>query len=173
MTDFSMSDFGFILLKEVQMDTDKNRILRDELREFNTLWKAQDDIWQAAAKKSGLPENAFWILYVIVIEENPELTQAELCKAWFIPRQTCNSAVKKLEKEGILTLQVHRGAGNVKYLALTEKGRGFADKYISPLTTADMESFSSFTDEERKLLLSLMQRQLDNLKKGTALNQGE
>ena len=152
------------------MIKEKDRALRSELREFNTLWKAQDDIWQAAAKKSGLPENAFWILYVIVVEENPELTQAELCKSWFIPRQTCNSAVKKLEREDILSLTAHKGTGNVKYLALTDKGRTFADKYISPLTTADMKSFASFTDEERKLLLSLMQRQLDNLKKETALH---
>ena len=50
---------------------------------------------------------------------------------------------------------------------ITENGVSFANKYITPLTNADISSFSSFTDEERELLLSLMQRQLDYLKKGT------
>lgn len=145
----------------------KDSHLQEQLRRFNTLWKAQDDIWQEAARNSGLPETAFWIIYILTIENKAELTQAELCDTWFIPRQTCNSAVKKLEGKGLISLTTHKGAGNIKYLSLTENGVSFASKYITPLTNADISSFSSFTDEERELLLSLMQRQLDYLKKGT------
>ncbi len=145
----------------------KDSNLQEQLRRFNTLWKAQDDIWQEAARNSGLTETAFWIIYILTTENNAELTQAELCDTWFIPRQTCNSAVKKLEREGLISLTTHKGAGNVKYLSLTENGIACAEKYIAPLTNADVLSFSSFTEEERDLLLSLMQRQLDYLKKGT------
>lgn len=74
---------------------------------------------------------------------------------------------QKLEGKGLISLTTHKGAGNIKYLSLTENGVSFANKYITPLTNADISSFSSFTDEERELLLSLMQRQLDYLKKGT------
>lgn len=74
---------------------------------------------------------------------------------------------KKLEGKGLISLTTHKGAGNIKYLSITENGVSFANKYITPLTNADISSFSSFTDEERELLLSLMQRQLDYLKKGT------
>lgn len=145
----------------------KDSHLQEQLRIFNTLWKAQDDIWQEAARNSGLPETAFWIIYILTIENKAELTQAELCDTWFIPRQTCNSAVKKLEGKGLISLTTHKGAGNIKYLSLTGNGVSFANKYITPLTNADISSFSSFTNEERELLLSLMQRQLDYLKKGT------
>ena len=145
----------------------KDYHLQEQLRRFNTLWKAQDDIWQGAARNSNLPETAFWIIYILTTEDIPELTQAELCDTWFIPRQTCNSAVKKLEREGLISLTTHKGAGNVKYLSLTDNGIAYAEKYIAPLTNADVLSFSSFTEEERELLLSLMQRQLDYLKKGT------
>lgn len=149
------------------MSENKDDLLHEQLRRFNTLWKAQDDIWQEAAKKSGLPETAFWIIYILTTENNKELTQAELCDMWFISRQTCNSAVKKLEHDGLISLTTHKGAGNIKYLSLTDAGLTYADKYIKSLTDADVLSFSSFTEDERELLLSLMQRQLDYLKKGT------
>lgn len=89
----------------------KDSHLQEQLRIFNTLWKAQDDIWQEAARNSGLPETAFWIIYILTIENKAELTQAELCDTWFIPRQTCNSAVKKLEGKGLISLTTHKGAG--------------------------------------------------------------
>lgn len=149
------------------MNEHKDSLLHEQLHRFNTLWKAQDDIWQDAARKSGLPETAFWIIYILTTEDKSELTQAELCDTWFIPRQTCNSAVKKLEREGLISLTTHKGAGNIKYLSLTKDGIAYAKKYITPLTNADVLSFSSFTEDERELLLSLMQRQLDYLKKGT------
>lgn len=147
--------------------TNNDAIIRSQLQKFNTLWKAQDDIWQEAARRSGLPETAFWIIYILTVEDQKELTQAEICDAWFIPRQTCNSAIKKLEREGLVSLTTHKGAGNVKYLSLTDTGRSYADRHITPLTNADILSFSSFTANERELLLSLLQRQLDYLKKGT------
>ena len=43
----------------------KDSHLQEQLRIFNTLWKAQDDIWQEAARNSGLPETAFWIIYIL------------------------------------------------------------------------------------------------------------
>ena len=88
----------------------KDSHLQEQLRIFNTLWKAQDDIWQEAARNSGLPETAFWIIYILTIENKAELTQAELCDTWFIPRQTCNSAVKKLEGKGLISLTTHKVA---------------------------------------------------------------
>ena len=94
----------------------KDSHLQEQLRIFNTLWKAQDDIWQEAARNSGLPETAFWIIYILTIENKAELTQAELCDTWFIPRQTCNSAVKKLEGKGLISLTTHKGAGNIKFI---------------------------------------------------------
>ena len=58
----------------------KDSHLQEQLRIFNTLWKAQDDIWQEAARNSGLPETAFWIIYILTIENKAELTQAELMR---------------------------------------------------------------------------------------------
>lgn len=145
------------------MSSDINT-LKVQLRNYNQLWKEQDDIWRAAAKKTGLPETSFWILYILVIEEAPDMTQALLCDNWHITRQTCNSAIKKMEKDGLLNLTTRKGAGNIKFISLTAAGKKLADEIIMPLVKADLDSFCSFTEEERNLILSLTERQLRYLK---------
>lgn len=147
----------------INMDND----LKMQIRDFNRIWKEQDDLWREAAKKANLPETSFWILYILVVEENPDMTQALLCDDWHITRQTCNSAIKRLEHEGLLSLNTRKGAGNVKYISLTEQGHKLADKIIMPLIKADMDSFRSFTEDERRLIISLTERQLEYLKMET------
>ena len=133
-----------------------------DLRRYNQLWKAQDDMWAQAARRTDISPTAFWILYVLYIEEE-NVTQADLCERWFFSRQTVNSAVKKLQTEGIVVLENAKERGNVKVLKLTEAGREFVNARVKPLADADFEAFASFSPEERKLLLALMQRQLDVL----------
>lgn len=142
--------------------------LLDQLQIFNELWKEQDDIWQEAARKSGISDTAFWVMYVLVVDTSAPLTQKAMCDRWYIPRQTCNSAVKKLQKDGLVALTAVPGCGNVKYMSLTDAGNAFADKYIRPLADADIRSFAGFSDEERELLISFMRRMLDNLRSGIA-----
>lgn len=142
-------------------ETDK---LVEQLEIFNRLWKEQDDIWEMAAKRSGLSTAAFWILYILIINKEKTITQTDLCENWYLPKQTVNSAVKKMKEDGLLALVSEKGKGNVKYLTITEKGNEFAKQAILPLVEADILAFSSFKEEERELLLSLMQRQVNTLK---------
>ena len=38
---------------------------RKRLNEYNDLFKENDEIYRAAAKRLGLPDCAFWILYTL------------------------------------------------------------------------------------------------------------
>ena len=66
------------------------------LREYNDSLKAIDDTYRAAARRFGLPECAFWILYTLRVERAP-LTQSEICALQYQPKQTVHSALKRLE----------------------------------------------------------------------------
>lgn len=66
------------------------------LREYNDSLKAIDDTYRAAARRFGLPECAFWILYTLRVERSP-LTQSEICALQYQPKQTVHSALKRLE----------------------------------------------------------------------------
>ena len=70
---------------------------------FNRETKKLDDVYRSAAKSCGISECAFWILYTLRVEEK-SFTQAEICEFLIEPKQTVNSALKKLEAEGYLTL---------------------------------------------------------------------
>ncbi len=51
----------------IQKTMQKDSVLIGQLELYNRLWKEQDDIWQKAARKSGLPRTSYWILYTIVV----------------------------------------------------------------------------------------------------------
>ena len=146
------------------MKTEESDKLMEQLETYNRLWKEQEDIWETAAKRAGLSSAAYWILYILIINEDKTVTQTDLCEKWFLPKQTINSAVKKMKEDGLLALVSEKGRGNVKYLAITEAGNAFAKKAILPLIEADVLAFSSFSEEERALLLGLMQRQVNSVK---------
>lgn len=133
---------------------------------YNKLFRQQDAIWHESGARARLSGAAVWILYAICDTPEP-ITQSYLCHEWHFSKQTVNSAVKSLEKRGLLSLQKLPGAGNCKTITLTESGTAFCRQHILPLIQADREAFASFSDEERTLLLSLLQRQLDLLKEGT------
>ena len=135
----------------IQKTLQKDSVLIGQLELYNRLWKEQDDIWQKAARKSGLPRTSYWILYTIVVTAPAPLSQADLCENWYFPRQTVNSAVKKLVSDGLVSL-------------FTPKGEELAAAYVAPLVQADIHTFSAFSAEERSLLLKLMQQQLTSLK---------
>ena len=103
----------------IQKTLQKDSVLIGQLELYNRLWKEQDDIWQKAARKSGLPRTSYWILYTIVVTAPAPLSQADLCEKWYFPRQTVNSAVKKLVSDGLVSLFTQKGSGNIKYLRLT------------------------------------------------------
>ena len=88
----------------IQKTLQKDSVLIGQLELYNRLWKEQDDIWQKAARKSGLPRTSYWILYTIVVTAPAPLSQADLCENWYFPRQTVNSAVKKLVSDGLVSL---------------------------------------------------------------------
>ena len=78
-----------------------NRVFDQALMAYNKETKKLDDLYRSAAKNCGMAECAFWILYTLRVEEK-SFTQAEICEFLVEPKQTVNSALKKLVAEGYL-----------------------------------------------------------------------
>lgn len=114
--------------------------MSSNLREYNRIYKEVNDIYRDAASKFGLSNSVFDILYTI-------------CDATFIPKQTVNSAIRKLEQEGYLTLS--NGKGHSKHILLTESGHTLLKETIFPIVEAENEAFTELSFEECNLLLKL------------------
>ena len=79
-----------------------------------------------------------------------------------LPRQTVNSALKKLEKDGYLTLQRIEGKIS-KSIHLTKQGQAFVQKYIVPVMGAEERACELFSDEEKELFLKIFRTLVDRL----------
>ncbi len=137
--------------------------LDNQLQLLNKLYKESNDIYNVAAIQLKLTDTAFWILYAIS-HTNTEYTQMDLCNEWFYPIQTVNSAITKLIKEDLVELEVIPGTKNRKKILLTKKGRDLVDNTIKKIDEAERQVFLMFTEEEREMYLSLMQKHIENLK---------
>lgn len=137
---------------------------KKDWREYNSMLKEWDDIYHQAAQRCGLSNAAYWLLYTLCDEEQ-ELSQNDFCKQWFLSKQTVNSAIAALKKEGYIILDTVSHSRR-KIIRLTKEGESFCQEKVKPFLDADRASLSGLSPEERSLMLSLMQKQLSLFKKG-------
>lgn len=131
------------------------------LKAFNKLSKETDIMYHTYAKKCGLSDMAFWILYSMAENETP-FTQRDFCREWFFAPQTVNSALKDLEKKDIIFLEPVNKKN--KLIKLTENGKEFIGKTILPLMQAECDCFNVFSEEEKKIIFPAIQRYVSALK---------
>ena len=135
---------------------------RKTLDEYNRIFKENDEIYREAAKKLGLSDCAFWILYAVRSSEDV-LTQSDLCYSQYQPKQTINSALKKLEREGYLILRCEDNRRS-KQIYLTQKGTGLAENTVDKVIFAEVEALSGLTMAEQQEFLKLFRKYTDCLK---------
>lgn len=146
--------------------------LRNQMQTLDRLYKESDRICNDYAAHFGMNNTAFWVLYTLSHVDEP-VTQNDLCKEWFLPAQTINSAVSGLVKDGLVRLEPIPGTKNRKSTVLTEAGRELCGRTISIVDEIERAAMLGFTEEERELYLSLFRRHLENLKKARAELLGE
>lgn len=135
---------------------------RENLAEYNGMIKENDELYRNAAKTMGLSDCAFWILYFLR-ECGRDLTQSDICSAIYVPKQTVNSSLKKLEESGYLKL--HEGNDKrSKLVSLTQKGMLLAAETIDRVLAAELRAMGGMTEEEQSIFLGLFRRYTDLLK---------
>lgn len=136
--------------------------IRMTLDEYNRIFKQNDEIYRDAAKELGLSDCAFWILYAVRSAEEV-LTQSDLCYSQYQPKQTVNSALKKLEKEGYLVLKCTDNRRS-KQIYLTEKGIRLSENTVDKVILAEVEALSALSLAEQEEFLKLFRKYTECLK---------
>ncbi len=131
--------------------------IRRQLREFNAIFKETDAIYSRFAKRSGLSDCAFWLLYS-VREADENCTQKEICGQWAMNKQTVNSALKVLEKRGFITLVPSETDKRSRYIVLTEQGERFALENIDIIFQLEQLTLQKMTDTERDAMIEINRR---------------
>lgn len=123
------------------------------LLSYNAELKRVDDVYRRAVKRCGMGSCAFWILYTLRMEQRPH-TQSEIRERLYAPKQTVNSALKKLEAEGYLSLAAGEDQRS-KAVRLTEAGRGLAGSCVDWVVEAEARALEAMGQEDRETFLRL------------------
>lgn len=137
-------------------DTEDNRIINRKLSEYNSIIKENEGIYHKVAKKNGLSNGAFWILYMMC-EEEGNLTQSAVCDAFYQPKQTVNSAIKKLEQEGFVELETVAGRHG-KHINFTQKGWKFAEDTIFKVIASEQKALDGLSLKEQEEFFRLFRK---------------
>lgn len=122
---------------------------------FNTAWRAIDTIYSDYAKSIGISYSELHILCLIAVLEN--CTQKILCEKIFLPKQTVNSIVTSLYKNGLIELREVPEDRRAKTIHFTKTGEQFAKKYIDPITEAERSAMASLAEEDGDVLVQSME----------------
>ena len=143
------------------------------LREYNSLYRLSNELYHDAALAMGLSDSAFDILYCLH-DLGDGCLQKDICEASYLSKQTVSTSVHKLEREGVVRLEVERGRGT--HLYLTKMGRALVEERIVPFVEVEKAAFAAMTADDSDELLRLsrlylvrLREQLDALVDGGGL----
>lgn len=160
----SQSDFrlNHLPTRRISLDNKNNR---KKLSEYNNVLKSIDDCYRNIAKRYGFSEAAFWTLYTLRMEPG-NITQSDVCTVLYQPKQTVNSALKKLESEGYITLTP--AGAHTKNISLTKSGTKLCEQTVDKVIEAECAALGNMTDEESENMTALMKLYSILLKSQTA-----
>lgn len=135
-----------------------------ELEQWFQLFNEYDDIFHDLARKMGISDSAFTILYGICSLGDGCL-QRDICASYYISKQTVNSSTRRLEQEGYICLK--KGNGRDMHLYLTPKGQQFAKANIFPVFELEKEAFLEMTPQERNEMVRLTSKYVSLVRERT------
>lgn len=144
-----------------------NEHLFDKVHRINCLTSEMDAVYHQAALKLHVSDSVMYVLYMIH-DKGEGCLLHDICKATGISKQTVNSAIRKLERDGILYLRQH--SGRSKKVCLTDKGKLYIKQTSARLFEAECGAFEDWDEDEINQYLHLMEkytlsfrRQVENL----------
>lgn len=76
---------------------------RNLLEQMNRQFNECNALYHELAVHYGVSDTVFWLLYTLYNSSEPQ-TQNRLCMEWNLPKQTMNSAVASMVRQGLLEL---------------------------------------------------------------------
>lgn len=132
-----------------------------ENKRCNYLIGETNAVYHDMAVKMGLSDSAMNILYTIC-DSGESCLLKEICRRSGISKQTVNSAIRKLEQEGMVYLK--SADSRNKYVCLTNRGKELSQNTVIRMIKAENEIFASWPKEEVDIYLELTEKYLRDLR---------
>lgn len=128
---------------------------REIVHKTNCLSNDMNALYHQAARKLGVADSVSIVSYALY-EKGDGCALYDVYTESGVSKQTINSAIRKLETDGVLYLEQDKG--KAKRIRLTESGKRFVRQTAEPLFEAECSAFRGWTDEELAMYLHLMER---------------
>ena len=135
--------------------------------DFIQLGMELDRVYHDAAAEMGLPDSVLDLL-ITIYEEGDGLTPSQLYSKWSLSKQTGHSALRWLEKRGLIRLSPDPDSRRSKGVYLTVAGQEYAHRTVVPLLAAEEAAFGGLSREEQETLMGLTKKVLCKLKEEMA-----
>ncbi len=133
------------------------------LRRLITLFQQTNENYVVFLKKWNLSSNTYWVLEYLY--HNPQGAEpAELADAVGVMRQLITIILNDLEKRGCILRKESKDDHRRRKIMLSKHGQSFAREVCDAVDELDLQSLSTFSEEERNLILEHSQRFCDALK---------
>ena len=117
---------------------------------LNKNYNELNGLYHDISMKLGLSDSESMVMYMLYDIQEP-LTQSDIVKATGLSKQTLNSAIRKLEKEGIIILEKLNEKS--KKIVMTDK-----EQKMKPLVDMEDRVLASWTEEDRRKYLELIEK---------------
>lgn len=123
---------------------------REQIELLDTCMCRLTELYGEWAKQHGISYNTMNILYSL--NKGTGCTQKQIAEEWMIPKQTVNSTVKNLERNGYICFETAEGKKE-KRILLTETGKAYADHCLKGLYEIEDRSMGKIGERMRNALV--------------------
>lgn len=132
-----------------------------ELKRYNHLLSETESAYHEAATRLGLPDSSMIVLYALC-NAGTSCPLRDICRNAGVSKQTINSALRRLQADGIIYLE--NADGKNKTVCLTEEGQKLAGRTAAKIIAIENDIFASWTKEDVKQYLTLTERYLQDFR---------
>ncbi|MBC8547010.1 MarR family transcriptional regulator [Clostridiaceae bacterium NSJ-31] len=142
---------------------DMNKIIEQRII-YTHLYNQYEGIYQKIAQNAGMAEIPYRVLYALC-EDGKKWSQIDICREWNYAKQSVNTAISKLVKQGYVVLMQDKSMPrNHKIIVLTEQGQEFCNRWVRPVIDADNQAFAAMSEQERKMCIAIRKKHYEFVK---------
>ncbi len=133
----------------------------NELQRLTSITGEIDTLYHEASYRLGQSDSSMTTLYTL-LSCGGKCDISEICRLSGLRKQTLNSALRKMEENGLITLE--KKDSKNKTVLLTDNGRDEAEHTAGKLMEIENSVLGRFTAEEIQNYLSLSERFLEHFR---------
>lgn len=125
------------------------------IRRINCLTTELESLYHQAARELGVADSVMCVIYM-VHQKGDGCLLYDIWNESGISKQTINSAIRKLEGDGILFLEQEKGKN--KRIRLTPEGKSYVERTAGRMLEMECRAFDDWSEQEIGTYLNLMER---------------